>query len=139
MRSNPLVLIADDDGRIREALLTRLSQSGFEVLTAATSKEAVVHFDHRSPDAAILDVEMPDSDGLAVCEHIRSSGSTIPVFILTGSDAGIIRNHLDCLTSAVGANHFISKPYDGKSLVNLLHDAIQANRQAEAIAMVHHD
>lgn len=124
MNHKPVILIADDDRQLREALSTRLIQAEFDVINASDARSAVELFDKRKPNAAILDVQMPDSDGLSVCEHIRECGSDIPVFILTGSDASIIRNNLDKLTAAAGGNHFITKPYDGKSLIMMLQNAL---------------
>ncbi len=126
MNHKPVILIADDDRQLREALAVRLVQAEFEVVSASDARTAIGLFDRRQIDAAILDVEMPDSDGLSVCEHIRESGSDIPVFILTGSDSGIVRKNLGKLTAAVGASHFITKPYDGKSLVMMLHEAVRS-------------
>ena len=126
MKAKPLVLIADDDRHIREALASRLLQADFDVVSTGSADGAMALFDRRQPDAAILDVRMPDADGFAVCEYIRKKGSEIPVFFLTGADKSIIRNHLATLTVAVGANHFVTKPYDGKTLALMLHDALKS-------------
>ena len=124
MSTKPLILVADDDGNVRTALATRLVQSGFDVAGAGDAKTAIELFDHRHPAAAVLDIHMPGDDGFSVCEHIRKSGSSIPVVFLTGSDNSIIQKHLPTLTNTVGANHFLSKPYDGKILAAMLHDAV---------------
>ena len=128
MNRKPLVLIADDDRDLREALANRLIQSDFTVVSAANAASAIAMFDQRGPDAAILDVKMPDSDGFSVCEHIRQTGSEIPVFVLTGADEHIIRDNLAKLTATVGANHFVTKPYDGKSLALMLRNAVNKHR-----------
>ena len=124
MRKKPLILVADDSPHIRDALSARLLQSGFEVASASSANSAIEQFDRRNPDAAILDVEMADSDGFAVCEHIRECGSAIPVLILTGSDSRILRANLDLLTTTVGADHFVVKPYDGRTLITMLHGLV---------------
>jgi DNA-binding response OmpR family regulator len=124
MSHKPQILVVDDDRQIREALTARLEQAGFEVIAARDVRSAIASFDRRSPDAAVVDVELPDADGFAVCEHIRARGSTIPVFYLTGAETGIVKRHLHALTSAVGANHFVRKPYDGKMLVIMLREAL---------------
>ena len=122
----PLILIADDDRNIREGLTMRLEAAGFRVTAASCASSATRMFDVLAPAAAILDVNMPDSDGFGVCEHIRQAGSEIPVFILTGADAGIIRKNLDTLTATVGANHYVTKPYDAQELIGRLQEAISA-------------
>lgn len=126
MNRKPLLLIADDDFGIRAALSARLVQAGFETVCAPDTPTAIAQFDRRRPDAAIVDIQMPGSDGLAICEHIRSIGSDIPVFVLTGANARIIRDNLDKLTRAVGATHFVTKPYDGKALVTMVTQAVQS-------------
>ena len=126
MKTRPLVLIADDDRHIREALASRLVQDDFDVVSAGDASSAIALFEHREPAAAILDVRMPDADGFAVCEHIRRSGSKIPVFFLTGTDESIIRDHLAKLTATAGGDYFVTKPYDGKTLVMMLHDALKS-------------
>ena len=125
MKKKSLVLVADDDRAVREALASRLVQAGFEVVSAGDPSSAIELFKSRRPTAAILDIQMPGSDGFAVCEYIRKSGSRIPVFFLTGANEGVVRNHLRALTDAVGGNHFVTKPYDGKTLVVMLRRAIE--------------
>jgi DNA-binding response OmpR family regulator len=124
MTRKPVVLIADDDRNILDGLKKRLTHADFDVISASNAASAVALFEDHQPDAAILDVRMPDSDGLAVCQHIRESGSTIPVLFLTGAEEGIIRSHLGRLTAHVGANHFVTKPYDGEQLTGLLQEAL---------------
>jgi len=126
MKTKLLVLIADDDRHIREALASRLALSDFDVVSAPDARRAIELFAHREPAAAILHVRMPDADGFAVCEHIRRSGSEIPVFFLTGADESIIRDHLGALTATAGGDYFLTKPYDGKTLVMMLHDALKS-------------
>lgn len=134
MKNTSLVMVADDDRQVRDALEIRLAQAGFDVVTAEDAHSAIEVFDRRKPDAALLDVKMPGSDGFAVCEHIRSTGSPIPVFFLTGTSDGIVRGHLAKLTHTVGANHFLTKPYDSKALALMLREALDraaGNESAE--------
>jgi DNA-binding response OmpR family regulator len=123
-QAKPLVLIADDDEQIRHVLSVRLRQADFNVVETRNVQQAKVAFDDRLPDAAILDVQLPDGDGFSICEYIRAAGSDIPVFFLTGAETGIIRNNLPALTKAVGGNHFVRKPFDGKLLTLLLREAV---------------
>jgi DNA-binding response OmpR family regulator len=120
----PTVLVAEDDSIIRQSLAIRLVQAGFQVVTAADGKDAEDILDHRHVDAAILDVKMPRRDGFGVCQHIRASGSKMPILMVTGAQEGLIRSHLGLLTGAVGGTHFMTKPYDAKALSLLLHDAL---------------
>lgn len=119
------MLVADDDRGIREGLAARFLQAGFEVVCAGDARGAIELYDNRRPDAAMLDVQMPGIDGFAVCEHIRAGGGIIPVFFLTGATDGVISHHLPTLTRTVGGTHFITKPYDGKTVVLMVRKAIE--------------
>lgn len=125
MQERPLILIADDDAQIRGAISVRLRQAEFAVVSAACAKDAMEVFDHCFPDAVVLDVNMPDNDGFAVCEHIRRRGSDVPVLFLTAAQQGAVRNHLPALTETVGANRFLTKPYDGKVLAMMLRELLR--------------
>ena len=130
-----MILIADDDLQLRDVLALRLEQAGFSVVSVGDVAAAKESFDRETPDAAVVDVRMPGGDGFAVCEHIRnhgSSGAGIPVFLLTGADDGIVRNHLERLTQTVGGDFFLRKPYDAKALAVMLREAIgKEPRQGE--------
>jgi len=125
-KSKPTILVADDDAQIREALAIRLTQSGFDVVMAANGDEAIRLVEKTRLDAAVLDVQMPGADGFAVCEHMRRSNQKLPIFLLTGSSDGIIRNHLGVLTETVGGDRCLTKPYDGKALALILRNALDA-------------
>lgn len=131
-KAKPRVLIAEDDSGMRAVLAARLSQSGFEVVTAADGQKAIDAFDREAIDVALLDVRMPCVDGFGVCEHIRTrvNGKEIPVFFLTGATDGIVRTHLDRLTACVGGDRCLLKPCDGQHLVLLLQHALGPRRQA---------
>ena len=76
-------------------------------------------------DGAILDVRIPGVDGFGVCEYIRDNDLKIPVFMLTGSSDGVVRNFLGKLTTTVGGDYFVTKPYDGKALALMLRRALE--------------
>lgn len=120
------VLIAEDDPMIRQSLAVRLRQAGFGVLATGNGIDAEQFIDQRHVDAAILDVKMPGADGFQVCQHIRESGKSFPVFMLTGAEDGLIRNHLELLTNTAGGTLFFTKPFDAKMMALMLHDALQS-------------
>lgn len=124
MSKRQLIMVVDDDQQLRDALSIRLSLAGFDVATACNAAEGIDTFRHRQPHAAILDVQLPGIDGFAVCEHIRSTGSNIPVLFLTGASEGILKQNIAALTSAVGANYYMTKPFDGKAVVMILNKSL---------------
>ena len=84
----PLVLVADDDGTHRSVLQKILEESGFRVILAPNGKEAIDQVAQFNPDVILLDVEMPEMDGFAVCKTIRAQKTDheIPIFIITSRD-----------------------------------------------------
>ena len=68
-----LILVADDDGDVRELVVFRLERAGYRVVTAADGQEAVEVALERSPDVCVIDVMMPKLDGYQVTERLRAS------------------------------------------------------------------
>src|SRR4030095_11236822 len=83
--ANQRILIADDEPDIRLVLRTRLERDGYTLLEARDGAEAVSMAQTESPDLIVLDVMMPEMDGVEVCNRLRASLSTrnIPVIMLT--------------------------------------------------------
>ena len=77
------ILIADDDRAIREALSRALTLEGYEVVQAPDGAQALSLIESTKPDAAILDVMMPNVDGLTVCRVLRAERNRVPVLMLT--------------------------------------------------------
>ena len=104
------ILIADDERDIRVVLRTRLELEGFSVIEACDGVEAVRMAQDENPDLIVLDVMMPEMDGVEVCDRLRASFSTrhIPVIMVTAK-AGT-NDKISGLQK--GANDYITKPYD---------------------------
>jgi two-component system response regulator MprA len=81
------VLIVDDDRSVREALRRALTLGGYEVQSADGGQHGLTQVASMSPDAVVLDVGMPDVDGLEVCRRLRSAGNRVPILMLTARDA----------------------------------------------------
>ncbi len=104
----PLVLVADDDATHRKVFQKVLEESGFRVVIAVNGKDAIDQVAKFDPDVALLDVEMPEMDGFAVCDFIRSrqSDREIPVFMITSrDDEESVQRAYD-----LGATDFLTKP-----------------------------
>jgi two-component system, OmpR family, response regulator MprA len=102
------VLIVDDDRSLREALRRALTLGGFETVSAGSGHEALAQVAEASPDALVLDVGLPDLDGLEVCRRLRQAGNRVPVLMLTARDA--IEDRIDGLDA--GADDYLVKPFD---------------------------
>ncbi|MBA3262742.1 MAG: response regulator transcription factor [Thermoleophilaceae bacterium] len=102
------VLIVDDDRSLREALRRALVLGGYDTLSAANGKEALARVADSTPDALVLDIGLPDVDGLEVCRRLREAGNRVPVLVLTARDA--IEDRIDGLDA--GADDYLVKPFD---------------------------
>ena len=80
-----LILIADDDMHIRRLISELLESEGFEVLQAKDGKEACDFAQESKPDLIILDIIMPEMDGMEVCKRLRDETS-VPIIFLTAKD-----------------------------------------------------
>src|SRR5262245_22790508 len=102
------VLIVDDDRSLRDALRRALVLGGYETVEAASGQEALTRVANAGPDAIVLDVGLPDLDGLEVCRRLRQAGNRIPVLMLTARDA--VEDRIDGLDA--GADDYLVKPFD---------------------------
>ena len=102
------VLIADDDRAIRDALTRALGLEGYDVVQAADGNMALTLIESAQPDVAILDVMMPNIDGLTVCRVLRAERNRLPVLMLTARTETPDRvAGLDA-----GADDYLAKPFD---------------------------
>ena len=102
------VLIVDDDRSLREALRRALVLGGYDTVSAANGREALTQVADSTPDALVLDVGLPDLDGLEVCRRLRDDGNRVPVLMLTARDA--VEDRIDGLDA--GADDYLVKPFD---------------------------
>jgi two-component system response regulator MprA len=103
------VLVVDDDTAVRDSVRRALQLEGYDVATAADGFEALLAIEGpgQEPDAILLDVMMPRLDGLETCRRIRSSGSRIPVLMLTARDD--VPDRVAGLDA--GADDYLPKPF----------------------------
>jgi two-component system response regulator MprA len=102
------LLVVDDDRALREVLRRALTLAGYEVVPAQSGAEAVTEVTSTVPDAVVLDVGLPDIDGLEVCRMLRREGNRVPVLMLTARDA--VSDRIDGLDA--GADDYLVKPFD---------------------------
>ena len=102
------VAIVDDDSAIRSSLGRALRMENYVVELFENGTSALKSIQLRAPDAIILDLQLPDIDGLEICRRIRRSGDTTPVLMLTARDA--VNDRVEGLD--VGADDYLVKPFD---------------------------
>jgi two-component system, OmpR family, response regulator MprA len=101
------ILVVDDEPQLRRALERALKLEGYEVELAADGDQALSAVGGRAPDAIVLDVLMPNRDGLSVCRELRERGDHTPVLMLTARDA--VSDRVDGLDA--GADDYVVKPF----------------------------
>jgi len=106
--SSSYVAIVDDDAAIRSALGRALRMENYEVGLFEDGLSALKAIQLRAPDAIVLDLQLPDIDGLEVCRRIRRAGDPTPILMLTARDA--VNDRVEGLD--VGADDYLVKPFD---------------------------
>jgi two-component system, OmpR family, response regulator MprA len=121
------VAIVDDDGAIRAALGRALRMENYEVDLFEDGLSALKALQLRAPDAIVLDLQLPDIDGLEVCRRIRRAGDTTPILMLTARDA--VNDRVEGLD--VGADDYLVKPFDLAELLARLRALLRRHNFAE--------
>jgi two-component system response regulator MprA len=101
------VLVVEDDSAVRQSLLTALGRDGYEVLGADGGSSALAQTVAVGVDAIVLDVAMPEPNGLEVCRRLRASGDRTPILMLTARD--LVDDRVAGLDA--GADDYLVKPF----------------------------
>ncbi|HYU63685.1 MAG TPA: response regulator transcription factor [Verrucomicrobiae bacterium] len=101
------VLVVDDEPNITELVAMALRYEGFDVKTAMTGRAALTAVSQFSPSLVILDVMLPDIDGLEVLKRLNSSGNKVPIIFLTAKDATEDKVH----GLTIGGDDYVTKPF----------------------------
>ena len=120
MTKDTTVFVVDDDASVRDAVHCLLDANGFKVATFASAKDFLERFDPSQRGCLLLDVRMPEMDGLELQRHLIDRKIFLPIIILTAH--GNVPMAVNALRS--GAFDFLEKPFDEDSLVERIRDAI---------------
>jgi two-component system OmpR family response regulator len=107
------VLVVDDEPSIVDAVATSLRYEGFDVEEVRTGRAALAAAQERTPDLMILDIMLPDLDGIEVTRRLRTDGLRVPVLFLTARDA--VEDKVAGLT--VGGDDYVTKPFSLAEIV----------------------
>ncbi len=124
----PRILIVDDEGDFIELVKFRLANLGCEFLVAADGVHALSQAREGKPDLILLDILLPDLDGLSVCEILRRQPNTkkIPIIFMSALSSDVTKR-----TASMHADDFFTKPLDlnrlEKRIAELLHPPAAAN------------
>src|SRR5919202_6048870 len=128
----PLVLVVDDEAMVREALERALRFEGLAVSTAAGGREALAEVALRPPSVVVLDVTMPDLDGVSVLRRMRADGLDMPVCILSARDE--IEDRVAGLQA--GADDYLVKPFALAELTARLHALLRRRGETTGAPLV---
>jgi two-component system, OmpR family, response regulator len=117
------ILVVDDDPHIRDVVRFALEKTGMAISIATDGKEALRQFDRNIHDLVVLDVGMPEMDGLEVCRQIRKSAET-PILFLSARDEEIDR----ILGLEIGGDDYVTKPFSPRELVARVNAILRRTR-----------
>lgn len=120
------VLVIEDDAGLNRGISYALEQEGYETRTARTLKDGLLLFEKEKPDGVLLDLNLPDGDGIDGCRRIREK-SDVPILMLTARDTEI--DEIMGLTS--GADEYITKPFSAAVLKLRLQNILNRKRKSE--------
>jgi two-component system, OmpR family, response regulator len=106
------ILVVDDEPHIRDVICFALDRAGMRPLIARTGQEAITTFRRERIDLAVLDIGLPDFDGLEVCREIRKT-SALPILFLSARDEEIDR----ILGLEIGGDDYVTKPFSPRELI----------------------
>ncbi len=113
MTEESLILVVDDDARLRSLLQRFLAEAGFRVTTAETAEKARDQLRFLQPDLMVLDVMMPGESGLSLTQSLKLDNITLPIILLTA--AGSPEDRIAGFEA--GADDYLPKPFDPRELV----------------------
>ena len=121
------ILVVDDDLAVCRSIDRALRLEGYEVATVATGHEALEAVAQNSPDALVLDLQLPDLDGLQVCRRIREAGNDTPILMLTA------RHGIDDRVQGLdaGADDYLVKPFALEELLARLRALLRRRFEGE--------
>lgn len=130
------ILLVDDDSHIREVVRFALEQAHHEVIEASDGRRGIDAFETHKPDLVILDVMMPEVDGIEVCRTLRKTSRT-PILMLSSRDDEFDR----VLGLEIGADDYVTKPFSPRELLArvkaLLRRALPEEAEPPALTLKH--
>ncbi len=136
--ASPSILVVEDEGSIASFVALYLKNAGFTVRTAANGSEALAQAAAQMPNLIVLDLMLPDIDGIEVCKRIRQT-SDVPILMLTARDEDVDK----IIGLEVGADDYLTKPFNPRELVarvkSILRRSAPDRRERESETLEHGD
>ncbi len=126
----PDILLVEDDAELRDLVQNRLSEAGYEVRTAVTGPQALERVTEKVPDLVLLDIMLPEMDGLEVCRRLRADFPLMYILMLTARSEEMDR----VVGLEVGADDYVTKPFSLSELVARVRSSLRRLRLTEESA-----
>jgi two-component system alkaline phosphatase synthesis response regulator PhoP len=124
---SPRILIVDDEEAIVKLVAFNLEKEGFETLAAYDGREALDLIRKERLDLVVLDVMLPEMDGLSLCRRLRQDGIDVPVLMLTAKDGEIDK----VLGLEIGADDYLTKPFSPRELVARVRAILRRTKESK--------
>ena len=118
------VLVVDDDADIRELIVGQLAQENYRLLSAANLGELRQMLRDHPVDLIVLDLNLPDGDGLSLCRELRGEGSDVQIIMVTARGSAIDR----VLGLELGADDYLTKPFEPRELLVRIRNLLRRGR-----------
>ena len=132
------VLVVEDESSIASFVALYLKNAGYRIQAAGTGREALERVASEKPDLIVLDLMLPDIDGLEVCRRVRQS-SDVPILMLTARDEDVDK----IIGLEVGADDYLTKPFNPRELVarvkSILRRSVPERREVQTKQIKHGD
>jgi FixJ family two-component response regulator len=125
---NPVVYVVDDDISVREALSSLIRSAGLRVETFSSAREFLGQSPSDGPSCLVLDVRLPDLNGLALQQELAAVKNQIPIIFITGH--GDIPMSVRAMKA--GAMEFLTKPFENQELLDAIQEAIKKDTESKA-------
>jgi len=120
------VAVIEDDDSVRSSLVLNLELEKFRIVTASNGAEGLVMVAKEQPDIIVMDVMMPQKDGLQTCKEIRNSGNSTPIILLTARDQEVDK----VLGLELGADDYLAKPFGMRELIARIRALLRRTQSA---------
>ena len=130
------VLVVEDEASIASFVALYLKNAGYDVATVANGSEALLSVERQQPSLIVLDLMLPDLDGIEVCKRVRQS-SDVPILMLTARDEDVDK----IIGLEVGADDYLTKPFNPRELVarvkSILRRSVPERRELQTRQITH--
>lgn len=127
------ILVVDDDDDIRDLIASQLRQEAYAVSCAANLAQVREVLARDAIDVIVLDLNLPDGDGLSLCRELRGDGQDVSIIMVTARGSAIDR----VLGLELGADDYLTKPFEPRELLVRIRNLLRRNRPADAPILSH--